>query len=225
MQRAGIKTSFYMLLAGTMLAAGCRSQTSASSVEPNVSSPPTRMLCEDRVTKAAVMQAAQDVLSRMYFPIEKFDVEYGIVRTRPLRGAQFFEFWRSDNAGCFNTVEANTETVRRTVELRVKTDNGGPQTEDRGQRTKNGGVWSPPSPASHLYVECNVSVQRLTLPENAVPSISQMYRMHSQSTPTTQRLVVTPQQQQAMTWIELGADSQLEAEILKRVEQRLKRLD
>jgi len=219
MQTAGIKTSFYMLLAGTMLAAGCRSQTSASSVEPNVSSPPTRMLCDDRVTKAAVMQAAQDVLSRMYFPIEKFDVEYGIIRTRPLRGAQFFEFWRSDNAGCFNAVEANVETVRRTVELRVKT-------EDRGPRTGDAATSGPqPSASSPLCIECNVSVQRLTLPENEVPSISQMYRMHSQSTPTTQRLVVTPRQQQAMTWTELGRDSQLETEILKRVQERLKRLD
>ncbi len=208
----------YMLLAGTMLAAGCGSQTAARSAEPSISLP-TRMLCADHITQAAAMQAAQDVLSRMHFSIEKFDVEHGIVRTRPLRGAQFFEFWRSDNAGGFNATEANVETVRRTVELRVRT-------EDREPRTENAPASAlPPSAAGPVGIECRVSVQRLTLPENEVPSIAQMYRMHSQSTPTTQRLVVTPAQQQAMTWVELGPDSRLEVKILKRIERRLSRWD
>ena len=64
--------------------------------------------------------AAERVLTRMHFAIEKLDAEQGVVKTRPLRGAQFFEFWRSDNVSSYDCEEANLQSVRRTVELRVK---------------------------------------------------------------------------------------------------------
>ncbi len=53
--------------------------------------------------KPQAMQTAEDVLSRMHFTIDKSDAEQGIIRTRPLPAAQFFEFWRSDNVGAFNS--------------------------------------------------------------------------------------------------------------------------
>jgi len=195
MQSSGIKTNLCMLVA-TVLAGGCST--------PNGASTPTQMLLENAGTKTEMMQAAQEVLLAMSFPIEKFDVEQGLIRTWPLRGAQFFELWRRDNASGFDAAEANLQTVRRTVELHAGTPFPG---------------------ASGLRLNCTVTVQRLSLPENQIPSISQMYRMHSQSTPTTQRLAVTPQQQRAMAWLDLGTDPQLEAKILQRIEQRLRRTD
>lgn len=185
-----IRTVQYALLAAVLFAAGCRSQ--------GISRAPTRIVCEDDVTAVAVMQAAMEVLTGMHFPIEKLDAREGVVRTRPLRAAQFFEFWRSDNANPSGVAEANLHTIRRSVELRV-TDDGG-----------------------RLSVDCDVSVQRLSLPENKVASISQAYQMHTQSTPVLQRLEVSPQQQQGMAWMDLGKDPYLAAEILKRIAQRLK---
>lgn len=154
-----------------------------------------------RLTDAAyadVVQAAEATLGGMRFAIEKLDAEQGIIRTEPLRGAQFFEFWRSDNASLLSAAEANLHTIRRTVEVRIREET------DRG-----------------VCVDCDVWVQRLSLPENEVASISQAYRIHSRSTAAFQTLELDPQQRLAMAWIDLGNDPRLAAEILERIERRL----
>jgi hypothetical protein len=194
------RSFLWLLLAGAWLGTGCASPTPSGTGEPNAPCPPVQMLCEDGVTTAEVTQAAECVLTRMHFAIEKLDAEQGIVKTRPLRGAQFFEFWRSDNASSYACKEAGLQSIRRTVELRVK--------------TKDGGV-------SGLCVECAVSVQRLSLPGNEIAGTSEAYRIHSPSTATLQRIEVSPQQRQAMTWIDLGTDRDLAARILDRIEKRL----
>jgi len=203
MRTAGTKTALYVLIAAALSLPGCGG--------PNAAPTPTQMIRADGATRADVVQAAGDVLTRMHFAIEKLDAEQGLVRTRPLRGAQFFELWRSDNASAYNWEEANLQSVRRSVELRVKT-------EDGGQKTENGG-------ASGLCVECEVSVQRLSLPANEIAGTSEAYRIHSSSMPTLQRVEVSPQQRRAMAWIDLGRDPNLAARILARVEQRLQRVD
>jgi hypothetical protein len=192
----------WLLLAGAWLGTGCASRTAVSLAEPNAPTAPVQMLGQEGATTAEVIQAAEYVLTRMHFAIEKLDAEQGIVKTRPLRGAQFFEFWRSDNASSYGCQEAGLQSVRRAVELRVKTENGG---------------------VSGLRVECAVSVQRLSLPENEVAGTSEAYRIHSRSTTTLQRIEVSPEQRRAMTWIDLGKDPDLAEKILERVEQRLRR--
>ncbi len=79
--------------------------------------------------------------------------------------------------------------------------------------------------APGLCIECTVQVQRLALPGNEVAGVSQAYMIHTRSESTLQVLDVTPQQRAQMAWIDLGPDPQLAAEILKRIEQRLSRLD
>jgi hypothetical protein len=198
-------------LAGTLLGAGCGGQ--------NASRPPVQAVYAERATRATVLQAAQEVLSRMQFPIEKLDVEQGIVRTRPLRGAQFFEFWRRDNASGFDVAEANLQTIRRTVELRVEIGDTQRAAPDEARPAAD--VNSP----GRVRIVCEVSVQRLSLPENEIPSISQTFRMHSESTATAQRVAVTPQQERAMAWMDSGKDPALAAKILKQVCRRLERLN
>jgi len=196
----------WVALVGVAISLGCAS----SRPRPE----PAQVVCPEAVTREQIAQAAYDVLAGMHFPIEKLDVEQGIVRTRPLRAAQFFEFWRSDNVGAFNTAEANVQSIRRTVELRV--------TEQApGQKPKAENASSLQPPASGLCVECNVQVQRLALPGNEVAGVSQAYLIHTRSQSTLQTFDVTPQQQAQMAWIDLGADPELAAEILKRIEKRL----
>ncbi len=196
MRTAGTKTALWVLIIAALSLPGCGG--------PNTATTPAQMICQDGATRADVVQAAGDVLTRMHFAIEKLDAEQGIVRTRPLRGGQFFELWRSDNAGGYNWQEANLQSVRRSVELRVKPENGG---------------------TSGLCVECEVSVQRLSLPPNEVTGTSEAYRIHSASVPTLQRVAVSPQQRRAIAWIDLGKDPDLAARILARVEQRLQHVD
>ena len=154
-------------------------------------------LCVKDLDKPVVMEVAEDVLSKMHFTIEKADANSGLIQTSPLSGAQFFEFWRSDNVGAFNSAEANLQSIRRIVELRI------------GQKDKD------------VSVNCVVLVERLSLPEQEDSSSSRAYQMFSTSTAAMQRIRFSPQQQAGMAWVDLGQDKPLEAEILKRISSML----
>jgi hypothetical protein len=189
----------WIALAGLAMSLGCAS--------PQTESGPAKALCPETATRQQVVWAAHDVLAGMQFPIEKLDVEQGVVRTRPLRGAQFFEFWRSDNVGGFNTAEANLQSIRRTVEIHVKASE---------RESVETGTESTP-----CSIECTVQTQRLALPGNPVAGVSQAYLIHTRSESTLQTLDVTPQQKAQMAWIDLGDDPKLAAEIVKRIERKL----
>jgi hypothetical protein len=150
-------------------------------------------ICVAGLDKPAVMQVAEDVLAEMHFAIEKSDANNGLIRTHPLSGAQFFEFWRSDNVGTFNSAEANLHSIRRIVEIRI------------GQKDKD------------VSVNCVVKVERLSLPEQEVSSSSRAYQMFSTSTSAMQKIRFSLQQQAGMAWVDLGQDKPLEAKILKRI--------
>jgi hypothetical protein len=97
----------YVLMTFALMLAGCAQQ------HQDVAG---RIYVPD-IGKAETMEVAEDVLAKMQFTIEKADVRSGFIKTRPLPGAQLFEFWRSDNVGADNCLQANLHTVRRTVEL------------------------------------------------------------------------------------------------------------
>jgi len=149
------------------------------------------------ISVAEAMAVTEAALSRMQFAIDKADPEQGIIRTKPLTGAQFFEFWRSDNVGPAQALEANLQTLRRSVELRLQPD------------------------GDQVRIDCHVHVQRLSLPANEVASVSQAYRMYSASTRTIQRLELEPEQQAGLAWIDLGEDPALAERILERILQRI----
>lgn len=153
----------------------------------------TTQIPGQNIKKIQTMKAAEDVLAQMHFSIEKFDYDYGYIKTRPLSGAQFFEFWRSDNVGTENWVEANIHSIRRTVELYIN---------------QNG---------ENLNIDCDVQTQRLSLPNREIPGSAQAYQLFSRSSMLMQTLQLHPEQQKGMAWINLGKDTELEAEILKRI--------
>jgi len=143
------------------------------------------------------LESAEQVLADMHFDIEKADVSLGYIRTRPLPGAQFFEFWRSDNVGAENALLANLHTIRRTVELKVNRRQG------------------------RLEIDCNVRVQRLSVPEREVTSTARAYGMYTRSTPTLQKLRFDAAQIKGIEWIDLEKDEELAAEIVKRIRERI----
>ena len=188
----------YTLMTCALMAAGCTQQTSA----------PPRVKVQDNTLyverdqgfgTADMMEVAEDVLANMYFTIEKADAQSGLIRTRPLPGAQFFEFWRSDNVGADNTLAANLHTIRRTVTLDISQQD------------------------EELRIGCEVQAQKLSLPERQVSSSARVYGMFSLSSPSLQRLKLNPEQKKQMAWTDLGRDTRLEAEILKRIETRIVR--
>jgi len=189
----------YALMTCALIAAGCTQQNSAPLVV-KVQDGTLHVEQGRGIGTADMMEVAEDVLASMYFTIEKVDLQNGIIRTRPLPGAQFFEFWRSDNVGADNTLAANLHTIRRTVTL------------DISQQGRE------------LRIGCNVQAERLSLPERQVSSSARVYGMFSQSSSSLQRLKLNSEQKKEMAWIDLGRDSQLEAEILRRIETGIVRL-
>ncbi|MCJ7777431.1 MAG: hypothetical protein MUP16_03865, partial [Sedimentisphaerales bacterium] len=174
----------YALISCALIVAGCARQQQYPTIE-NIQVPDAN--------KAEAMQIAEDVLAKMYFTIEKADVETGLITTKPLRGAQFFELWRSDNVGAFNTAEANLHAIRRTVQLRISQQSEG------------------------LCIDCDVLVHRLNLPQHQAVTASQAYQIFSKSSLSTQRLILSPEQKRHMEWVDLGKDTKLATEILKRI--------
>ncbi len=180
-----------LLLIGSslLLLVGCAQQRQFKAVD---------QICVSNVQKQQAMQVAEDVLRGIHFTISKADAEQGIIRTRPLPGAQFFEFWRSDNVGTENSVEANLHSLRRAAELNLTQQDG------------------------RLCIGCDVKVQRLSLPEFEVSSSSRAYEMFSRSTAKMQELILRREQEKEMEWLDMGQDSRLSTEILKRIEAKLK---
>jgi len=161
------------LMICALILAGCAEQQKYEPVE---------QIYVPGVNKVEAMQIAEDVLVNMHFTVEKADTESGIITTKPLPGAQFFELWRSDNIDSFSAAEANLQSIRRTARLNIK-----PQ-DDK------------------IYIDCFVHVQRLSLPES-------------------QELNLAPEQPTLTAgaeWIDLGKDTQLATEILKRIEKKYK---
>ena len=147
--------------------------------------------------KDETMKCAEDVLAQLHFVIDKVDIQTGFIRTRPLPGAQFFEFWRGDNVGADNSLQANLHSIRRTVELDIT---------EKGKK---------------VCIDCHVRIQRLSLPEREITSSARAYDMFSRSSPSLQRFTLNPEQEKAMAWIDLGEDIPLANEILRRIREKI----
>ena len=172
-----------------ILTAGCAGESSqVSQSEP---------VCGISAQKAEAMKAAEDVLGEMHFGIDKSDTQAGIVRSRPLPGGQFFEFWRKDNVGCKNWAESNLHSIRRIAQVDVRQQSEG------------------------VCIECNVRVQRLNMPERMGTGFSHLAGMYTSSSQSTQQLVLEESQKGMMAWNDLGRDGLLEAKILKRIEKKI----
>ena len=151
------------------------------------------------ISAGEAMEVAENVLAKMHFAIDKADVASGYIRTRPLSGAQFFEFWRSDNVGSDNVFLSNLHTIRRTVELKMARREG------------------------QLKIDCDVRVQRLSLPERETFSTARAYGIYTRSGPTLQKLKLDAAQIRDTEWIDLDKDEKLAAEIVKRITKRIAR--
>jgi hypothetical protein len=222
-QRVAHPTSFMRLctcalMGGALVLAGCAQPPPCllSKTETGATGPTPRLASGDvgagqirvpDIGKAEAMTLVEDVLGQMHFTIEKADIASGLVRTRPLSGAQFFEFWRSDNVGPDNNLLANLHTIRRTVELNISQLAAEPQVAKRQ--------------ADQLCIHCDVRVQRLSIPERQISSSARVYEMFSRSSPSLLRLTLDPQQQKKMAWIDLDSDGPLAEEILKRIEAKI----
>jgi hypothetical protein len=186
---SNIKSFLFVICAALMFFAGCGGQQQFKEV---------KQICAEGLEETKVVQAAENVLGEMHFAVDKADAKEGFIRTRPLSGAQFFEFWRKDNVGAFNSAEANLQSIRRIVEMSISRQGG------------------------QLCVNCDVKVQRLNLPEyQQITGSERTYEMFSRSDAVIQKPKISSEQKKQMDWVDLGDDPKLAAEILNRLEKRI----
>lgn len=182
-----------VIIGFTLAPGGCNSQQKTNAAEEVG----PRQVCLGDIDETQAMQAAQDTLIKLHFTIEKADPKTGLIRTHPLSGAQFFEFWRKDSVGSFNRTEADFHSIRRTAALQVS------------------------KKAEGTCIECEVNTQRLSLPEHDVSSSSRAYALFTKSSASLQRIKLNPEQRVGVEWVDLGKDGRLAASILERIETRI----
>lgn len=163
------------VMASLVFVAGCSSKVKCESCQINAGS--EQYLC-----------AARSVLEKYDFKIDKFDLEKGYLRTQPLSGGQFVQFWRKDNQGAFNTAEANMHSIVRTVEV----------------------LACPGSPADQFQL--TVNTKRLSLVGEEVVSIADARKKFTNSSSGNQRLAIDMDTDNAC-WIDLGRDCKLEKKL------------
>ena len=178
------------LLVACALFSGCASQQQMVSDEP---------VCMPNTLTPQVMQAAQKVLLKMHFDIEKNDLEARYIRTRPLSGAQFFEFWRKDNASAFAREQANLHSIRRVVELDFSPEN------------------------TTTCIQCRVNVSRLSIPERPIQGFSYMGGLYTDSHTREQTLDVGTERTEGIEWLDIGPDHDLERKILELIQQDIQK--
>jgi hypothetical protein len=149
------------------------------------------------VEQACAMQAARDVVVKMGFRVDKFDVESGVLTTRPLSGAQYFELWRSDNADGYDSAEANLHSIQRVVQMTFTQSDG------------------------KVCMLCDARVRKLSLPEREVTGTSDAYRMFTRSSTSLMATRFNTAQARGMAWVDMGSDGALAAKILARVDGAL----
>lgn len=159
--------------------------------------PVQQPVCFEAIGKDKLMASAEKVLTSMQFTIEKLDEENGVIRTRPLRGGQFFEPWRKDNASASAAAESNLQSLQRTVELTFSSD------------------------ASTMCMSCTATVKRLSLPDEPIQGYLGAPAIHTDSDHSTQRLDVDKDRLDKMRWIDLGRDEAMENKILTQIQAKI----
>lgn len=167
---------------------GCGSTEQVTASDP---------ICLSNTLNEQAMLTARKVLEKMHFDIEKFDPEARYMRTRPLSGAQFFEFWRKDNASAYTHSQANLHSLRRTVEMEFSLQN------------------------TSTCIQCCVQVYRLSLPERPIVGNRQMAGIYTASSYREQTLDVGYEELSQVEWLYEGQDPALEQKILELIRKEI----
>lgn len=175
-----------MLLAAATVTAGCACSAADG--------PQTGCIQADMT---AAMKASRDVLLGMGFQVDKYDVEAGIIRTRPLSGGQFFELWRGDNADSCGIAESSIHSIMRTAEMTFAQGSG------------------------NVCIVCEVDVKRLSLPEKPITGTSAAYAMFTRSSSQLMTTRLDTDRTGQVTWLDAGSDGGVARKILEAVGARL----
>ena len=159
--------------------------------------PTSNPLCMLDSSREAAMEHVSEILEGMYFTIEKYDVDKGVIATKPLRGGQMFEPWRSENVGADNIQMANLHSILRTVTVNIS--------EKSGQ----------------TCVDCKVRVRRLAAAGRPIDGYATLPSTFTASRSDMQKLRLRHEYE----WVELADDEELAYAILQQVRNETEKLE
>lgn len=174
----------FSLLALFALASGCHKPAPPQG-------PTAEFIQHDDVDP--LWQAAQSVLRKHDFQIDRRDLAAGVIETLPTTSQHFSEFWRQDVADPYSFAQATMHTMQRKAIVRFI--------------RAAGSQWS---------FEVEVDVYRLSTPEHQVTSASSALLAFSGGLPTaTGQVGVNASKQRE--WVPLGRDGELESRLLSQI--------
>jgi hypothetical protein len=152
----------------------------------------------------------------------------GVIRTRPTTSAQWFEFWRVDARGDYQTLENNLQTIQRDVTIELTPLDGdfpppeasaawaldaAPATDPDTDSTLTA---APISAQPERYrVTVAVNKRRLSVPQRQITTASGALAIYSPRTPT--RAGLSGLASWGDTWVPLGRDPLLEEYLITRL--------
>ncbi len=176
-----------LAMTAMMLVTGCQS--------PQAGPVQTKIIT--LATTQQLLNQAKIVLTDMYFVIEKLDAEAGYLKTKPLSGGQFFEFWRKDNVTFGDVMESSLNSIQRTVEITVD------QTDSDARQ-----------------ISCTVYKQRLSFQKPDSDYFTELPSRYSDSSESFQSLRI--QDDAKASWMDIGNDKKLAAKIIAEIQKRFK---
>lgn len=179
------KGCLLFVFVGLVLLAGCG--------RPAATLDERSLLCMD-YSRQVLFDASVETLQDMQFELETADADAGLIRTWPLRGGQYFEPWRSDNASAEMAALVNLHSLQRIVEIEMLPSLG------------------------KQCVDCRVYVRRLSIPGEFYGGTRQMAALFTEGDVDEQTLVLEADQLEEAEWIDLGRDPALEQELLTEIE-------
>jgi hypothetical protein len=146
---------------------------------------------------------ALTVLRRYDFDPRYVDRARGTILTEPATSAQWFEFWRVDARGPYQTAEANLHSMQRRVHLTIQPVNDDPERREA------------PTGSGEFDVTVEVEKYRYSAPERQVTTASGALNLYSARIPTTAG--VRGPRAGTVDWTPLGRDPLLEAFLLEKL--------
>lgn len=150
------------------------------------------------------------ILRERDFRPDRVDRERGIIVAGPTTSAQWFEFWRGDTPGGYDTLESSLHTIRRTVTVDIEwIGDGRPAAAPR-----------QPGPAApggdeRYRVSVQVDKARYNTVGRQVTTASGALAIYNENLPTEEGLRRATAAD--AVWVPLGRDALLEGALLARI--------
>ncbi|TWT41262.1 hypothetical protein RAS1_39560 [Phycisphaerae bacterium RAS1] len=166
----------------------------------------------------AYIDNAATYLRQSDFPPERIDRAAATIVSEPVTSGQWFEFWRIDSQGPYQTLESSLHTTRRRVTIELVRQGDGaasePAIRDPRSEPETSAPASPP-PAGRYRVAVRVEKERYNAPQRQITTASGALGIYNDRVPTREGL--RGARSRGEQWVPQGRDGLLEAFLLEKL--------